>query len=173
METDKLIVNYRQLFKIRQDCWDQGIKITYIPGCWDGPSGPHLGHCICVDHCKSRRPGNILVIGIANDDTVRMLKDEGRPICTETIRARMMAMMKPVDFVTIVQESGQAGADGDQIMQILQPDLYVADQNDSSLRRKRKLCREWNCEFVTHSRYSPWNADGISTTKIVEELAAA
>jgi len=177
MQSDHCILpGYEALHDLRIQCWIDGVGITYVPGCWDGRGGGHLGHAICVDHCKQRRPNNILVVGVATDETVRWLKSEPgdpRPLATATVRMRFMATQKPVDRVIEVVETGQAGADGDELIALLLPDTYIADKNDRSLIRKRLLCRKYGIEFLTHSRYEPWNAPGISTTMLERQQRCA
>ena len=170
MQTDRIIVGYGGLTKIRRNCTMQGLNLTFTPGCFDGPGGPHFGHCLHVDYCKKQRPNSIMVVGIANDQTTRLLKGDGRPIKDASIRARMMAIMKPVDYVVINEEEGDAGIDGDMMMELLRPDLYIASSSDIHLCRKQELCERLYIGFLSYKRFAPWNAPGISTTSIVQDV---
>ena len=70
-------------------------KIVFTNGCFDIL---HIGHLRYLEAAKEL--GDILVVGVNSDDSVKRLKGEKRPILDEKCRMEMVAGLKPVDFVT-------------------------------------------------------------------------
>ena len=71
-------------------------KIVFTNGCFDVL---HFGH---VDYLrKARKCGDILVIGLNTDSSVRALKGAGRPVNRESDRAEMLSELTCVDAVTL------------------------------------------------------------------------
>ena len=77
----------------------QGKKVVFTNGCFDII---HVGH---IDYLlKARKRGDILVIGLNSDASVRRLKGKGRPINREGDRAKVLSALYFVDYVTIFNE---------------------------------------------------------------------
>lgn len=66
----------------------------------------HVGHVRYLQ--AARREGDILVVAINDDDSVRRLKGSGRPIVPAIERAEMLAALEPVDFVVIFEGDSPA-----------------------------------------------------------------
>jgi D-beta-D-heptose 7-phosphate kinase/D-beta-D-heptose 1-phosphate adenosyltransferase len=77
----------------------QSKKIVFTNGCFDIL---HLGHVHYLSAAKDL--GDILVIGLNSDDSVKRLKGENRPINTQYARALLLAALQFVDFVIIFDE---------------------------------------------------------------------
>jgi rfaE bifunctional protein nucleotidyltransferase chain/domain len=76
-----------------------GKKIVFTNGCFDLL---HAGH---VDYLrKAKELGDILVVALNSDDSIRRIKGNSRPIVTFDERAFVMANLKPVDYVTMFEE---------------------------------------------------------------------
>ncbi|HHD63253.1 MAG TPA: D-glycero-beta-D-manno-heptose 1-phosphate adenylyltransferase [Desulfobulbaceae bacterium] len=84
-----------RLSKIR----DQGSRVAFTNGCFDLL---HSGHVSYLEH--ARRTADVLIVGLNSDRSVRALKGEDRPVNTEKDRARVLAALGCVDFVTIFDE---------------------------------------------------------------------
>lgn len=78
----------------------RGKTIAFTNGCFDLL---HVGHLTCLEAIKRR--ADCLIVAVNSDLSVRRLKGAGRPLVPEKERARMVAALKPVDFVTIFSES--------------------------------------------------------------------
>lgn len=74
-------------------------KIVFTNGCFDII---HAGHVSYLNEAK--RLGDILVVGINSDESVKRLKGQSRPIISEKDRAYVLADIKPVDYVVIFNE---------------------------------------------------------------------
>ena len=72
----------------------KGYRLVFTNGCFDVF---HAGHASLLDWCKTQ--GEIVVVGINSDDSVRGLKGSGRPIMPQEQRARIVASHRAVDFV--------------------------------------------------------------------------
>ena len=74
-------------------------KIVFTNGCFDII---HAGHVSYLNEAKSL--GDVLIVGINSDESVKRLKGPGRPIINEKDRAYILANLKPVDYVVIFDE---------------------------------------------------------------------
>ena len=78
---------------------DKGKKIVFTNGCFDIL---HAGHVRYLETAKSF--GDILMVGVNSDKSVRTLKGETRPINSEQDRALLIASLETVDYVIIFNE---------------------------------------------------------------------
>jgi rfaE bifunctional protein nucleotidyltransferase chain/domain len=92
-----------------------GKKIVFTNGCFDLI---HTGHTRYLAKAKSL--GDILLVAVNSDSSVRTIKGEKRPINTQAERAENLAALEAVDFVTIFDEP-----DPQKIISELQPDVLV------------------------------------------------
>lgn len=77
----------------------EGKKIVFTNGCFDII---HAGH---VDYLnKAKSAGDILLVALNTDDSVRRIKGENRPIINEEERAFVMSNLRCVDYVTFFDE---------------------------------------------------------------------
>lgn len=76
-----------------------GQRIVLANGCFDLL---HVGHIRYLE--GARREGDVLVVGVNSDASVRELKGVGRPILPERARAELVAALGVVDYVTIFDE---------------------------------------------------------------------
>ncbi len=74
-------------------------KIVFTNGCFDLL---HAGHAYYLQ--KAKEFGDILVVGLNSDRSIRMIKGPKRPIIEESMRAYLLDSLKPVDFVVIFEE---------------------------------------------------------------------
>jgi D-glycero-beta-D-manno-heptose 1-phosphate adenylyltransferase len=102
-------------------------RIVFTNGCFDIL---HVGHIRYLTAAKQL--GDILVVGLNGDDSVRQLKGPDRPINPEADRAEILAALAAVDHVVIFQELRVS-----RLVTLLKPDLYVkgGDYSIDSLDR--------------------------------------
>ena len=74
-------------------------KVVFTNGCFDLL---HPGHLKLLQKAKSF--GEVLIVGINSDSSVRILKGEGRPVVNQEDRLVILACLKIVDFVIIFEE---------------------------------------------------------------------
>ena len=92
-----------------------GKKIVFTNGCFDLI---HTGHTRYL--AQARTFGDILVVAVNSDASVRTIKDKKRPITAQAERAETLAALEAVDYVVIFDE-----ADPGRIIAELQPDVLV------------------------------------------------
>ena len=92
-----------------------GEKIVFTNGCFDLV---HQGH---VDYlAKAREMGDILIIGLNSDSSVRRLKGPSRPIIEQESRAMLLAAFEFVDYVVFFDDDTPK-----QLIAAVQPDVLV------------------------------------------------
>ncbi len=89
--------------------------VVFTNGCFDLL---HIGHVRCLKEAK--KYGDILIVAINSDSSVKALKGEKRPIFTEKERAEILASLEFVDFVIIFDE-----LDPYTLISTLKPDVLV------------------------------------------------
>ncbi len=93
----------------------QGKKVVFTNGCFDIL---HVGHLRYLE--QAREQGDILVVGVNSDASVKRLKGPTRPINSELDRAEMLAGLKAVDYTVIFTEDTPV-----EIIEELKPSIHV------------------------------------------------
>ena len=93
----------------------QAQTIVFTNGCFDIL---HKGHVEYLQFCKSS--GDIVVVGLNSDQSVRTIKGPERPINSQNDRAAVLAALSAVDYVTIFDEP-----DPLNLIKAVQPDILV------------------------------------------------
>ncbi|MCP4689651.1 MAG: D-glycero-beta-D-manno-heptose 1-phosphate adenylyltransferase [Desulfobacterales bacterium] len=109
------IVNLTDLQEALGRCRAVGRSIVFTNGCFDIL---HAGHVRYL--AQSRAQGDILVVGLNSDASVRLIKDPGRPIVGERDRAEVLAALACVDYVTLFDEP-----DPYRLIAAIVPDVLV------------------------------------------------
>jgi len=78
----------------------KGKKIVFTNGCFDIL---HLGHLKIIN--ESKKKGDVLIIGLNSDSSIRKIKGSKRPILAQSSRAKLLANMIGVDYVVIFNEA--------------------------------------------------------------------
>ena len=94
-----MIIEVKDIKKTTEEFKNNGKKIVFTNGCFDIL---HRGHAEYLEQAKSL--GDLLVVGVNSDESVKRLKGDDRPINNESDRAFMLDKLKPVDLVTIFTE---------------------------------------------------------------------
>src|SRR3989339_1433066 len=93
------IKNINELAEIRKELKLQNKKVVFTNGVFDIL---HAGH---VDYlAKAKAKGDILIVAVNSDSSVKRIKGELRPIVPQHERAFIISSLKPVDFVVIFNE---------------------------------------------------------------------
>src|SRR5690349_14764237 len=93
----------------------RGERVVLANGCFDVL---HVGHARYLE--GARREGDVLVVAINSDDSVRSLKGEGRPILPAEARARLVAGLAAVNYVVVFEEPDVTG-----LLSTLRPDVHA------------------------------------------------
>ncbi len=135
-----------------------GKKIVFTNGCFDLM---HAGHATYLEF--ARRQGDVLVVGLNTDASVRRHKGEKRPVVDEKNRARMMAALECVDYVTWFGEDEPKALVGE-----LQPDVLVKAADWAHYVSGREIVEARGGKVVL----APM-VEGLSTTKLIEKIVKA
>ena len=137
-------------------CRASGQSIVFTNGCFDIL---HRGHLDYLSRAASL--GNILVIGVNTDASVRRLKGDSRPINNEQDRILALASLLFVDAVCLFDEDTPA-----EIIEEVKPDV-LAKGGDYTLDRivgaQEVLARGGRVEIIPF-------LDGYSTTSLIEKI---
>ncbi|EFO9214082.1 D-glycero-beta-D-manno-heptose-7-phosphate kinase [Campylobacter lari] len=131
----------------------QNQKVVFTNGCFDIM---HYGHIKYLE--KAKKLGDILVVGLNSDESVKRLKGNSRPINLEFQRACMLASMYFVDYVVIFNEDTPY-----ELIEFLKPDILVkgADYKGKEVVGSNLVKKVELIDFE----------DGFSTTNIINRIA--
>lgn len=94
-----MLVSKELLSAICVELRKNGKSIVFTNGCFDII---HSGHTTYLD--SARKLGDVLVIGLNTDSSVRRLKGDSRPLNDESDRAIVLSALKAVDYVCLFDE---------------------------------------------------------------------
>jgi rfaE bifunctional protein nucleotidyltransferase chain/domain len=94
-----MLVSKELLTNICKEAKLQSQKVVFTNGCFDII---HAGHIKYLS--DSKKLGDLLIIGLNSDDSVRRLKGESRPLNNQSDRAEVLSALKSVDYVCIFEE---------------------------------------------------------------------
>jgi rfaE bifunctional protein nucleotidyltransferase chain/domain len=133
-----------------------GKKIVFTNGCFDLI---HTGHTRYLAKAKSL--GDVLVVAVNSDESVRVIKGEKRPINTAADRMETLAALESVDFVTSFEE-----ADPYRVISELRPDVLVKGGDWPVEKIIGRDVVEARGGKVVNVPY----VEGASTTGIIEKI---
>ena len=107
------ILTESQLLDALESERSAGRAIAFANGCFDVL---HVGHIRYLQ--DAARVADVLVVGVNGDDSVRMLKGEGRPVMPQDERAEIISAIRGVSYVTIFDEKSPG-----RLLQTLKPDF--------------------------------------------------
>lgn len=110
-----MILKAEEFLPIRKKLKEENKKIVFTNGCFDIL---HAGH---VDYLnKAKRLGDILLVALNSDYSVKRIKGEKRPIVPQEERAFIISNLKCVDYVTFFDEDTPS-----EIIERIIPDILV------------------------------------------------
>jgi len=130
----------------------RGKKVVFTNGCFDIL---HVGHVKYLEEAKSY--GDVLILGLNSDASVRRLKGETRPVNTQEDRAYILAALEAVDYVVIFDDETPY-----ELIKAVQPHILVkgGDYKGKEVVGQDIAAELRLVQFV----------DGKSTTKIIERI---
>jgi rfaE bifunctional protein nucleotidyltransferase chain/domain len=134
---------------------ESGKRLVTTNGCFDIL---HAGHVRYLSEAK--RCGDILVVGINSDESVRKLKGPARPLQGERDRALLIGSLKMVDAAFIFGEG-----DPRAFLEILRPDVHVKGGDYNADLLEREVVER----FGGIIKIVPF-VKGYSTTSLVEKI---
>ena len=150
------VVTWEELLAERDRWRDQGLRVVWTNGAFDLL---HVGHVRSLE--AARGLGDVLVVGVNSDESVRGLKGDGRPLVPAEQRAEILAALTVVDRVVVFDEPTPEAA-----LAKLRPDVHTkgADYADRDLPERAVV--ESYGGAIELLPFVP----GISTTDLAERL---
>ena len=150
-----MIVELKELLEILEKVRGKK-KIVFTNGCFDIL---HAGHTDYLSKAKSL--GDILVVGINSDASVRRIKGEKRPILPQRMRAYLLDNLKPVDYVVIFEEDTPL-----ELIKAIKPDVLV---KGADWDLERIVGADFVLSYGGRVERIAFSFD-ISTSKIIERV---
>ena len=154
------IIGLQQLSERSKQLRAAGKKLVATNGCFDLL---HVGHVRYLQ--AARGLGDLLVVGLNGDRSVRELKGKGRPIVSELDRAEILAALQCVDLVTIFPEMRAT-----QFIAASHPAIYVkgGDYSSETLNEEERALLE---KIGAEIRIIPFEP-GYSTSRLLEQICS-
>jgi len=154
-----MIIGIRRLMRVRRTLRIQKKTVVFTNGTFDII---HRGHVEYL--AKAKRMGDVLIVGLNTDDSIRRIKGKGRPINTNRNRAAVLAALMAVDYVCFFGENTPG-----RIIDQLVPDVLVkgADWSKENIVGRETVERHGGT--VRTVRLTP----GLSTTATIERVLAS
>jgi rfaE bifunctional protein nucleotidyltransferase chain/domain len=150
-----MIVELKELLELLEKVRGKK-KIVFTNGCFDIL---HAGHADYLNKAKSL--GDILVVGINSDASVRRIKGEKRPILPQQMRAYLLDNLKPVDYVVIFEEDTPL-----ELIKAIKPDVLV---KGADWDLERIVGADFVLSYGGRVERIPFSFD-ISTSKVIERI---
>src|SRR5881275_844859 len=140
---------------------EEGKRVVVSNGCFDIL---HVGHVRYL--AAARKLGDVLVVGLNGDSSVRQLKGEGRPVTPEQDRAEVLAALESVDYVTIFPELRATN-----FLRAAQPSIYAkgGDYTADTLDPEERAVL---AKFGTKIEIIPFE-QGYSTSQLLTRIGKA
>lgn len=150
--SDAHIKSFDEIDRIVNRCREGGKRIVFTNGCFDIL---HVGHVKYLQVAKSF--GDVLIVGLNSDASVRALKGPERPVNTEDDRAYILAALESVDFVVKFAEETPH-----DLIKMLRPDVLVKGGDYAG---KKVVGSEFAGELILVDF-----VEGKSTTSTIEKI---
>jgi len=152
----KEIKTWEEIVEIRKKLRTEKKKVVFTNGVFDILHSGHVDYLI-----KSKALGDVLIVGLNSDKSVRNIKSDKRPIICQEDRAIVLANLKPVDFVVLFDEDTPA-----KLIDVVIPDVLVkgADWELDKIEGRETVIKNGgevrNIKFVSEQ----------STSKIIQKI---
>lgn len=135
----------------------EGQQVVFANGCFDLL---HVGHVRYLE--GARRQGDVLVVGVNSDRSVRQLKGAERPLLPEDARAELLAAMEAVSYVVIFDN-----ITAEKILRDLKPDVHCkgTDYTEDTVP-EREAVKDWGGRVVIVG-----DAKDHSTRQLLKRIA--
>ncbi|TET20390.1 MAG: D-glycero-beta-D-manno-heptose 1-phosphate adenylyltransferase [Candidatus Aminicenantes bacterium] len=154
----KKLYSLAQLTKIIEGQKKKGKQVVLANGCFDLI---HIGHIRYLK--ESKKKGDVLVVALNSDSSVRKLKGKGRPILNENERAEIISSFSFVDYITFFIEEKV-----DKVLLSLKPHVHAkgSDYTEETVPEKETVQDYGGKIAITGGPKVK------STSKLIEEIAA-
>ncbi len=154
-----LILERNQLSEQAEKWRHENLKVVLTNGCFDIL---HVGHLRTFKEAKAQ--GDILVVGLNSDQSIRGLKGPTRPLISQNERLELLAALEPIDYVTLFDEATAV-----RLIELVRPQVYVkgGDYTLDTLPEKDVILR-----YQVEVKFIPL-VTGISSTEMIKRIKTA
>ncbi|MBI2629574.1 adenylyltransferase/cytidyltransferase family protein [Candidatus Pacearchaeota archaeon] len=147
----------QEIEKIAEELREKGKKIVTTNGSFDIL---HYAHVNLLE--KAKNEGDVLIVLLNSDSSIKKFKGEQRPIIPQNERARMLEALESVDYVVIFEEDKPL-----ELLKIIKPNKQVKGGSFilDRVREEKELVESWGGEFKNFEL-----EDGFSTTNIINTI---
>ena len=153
---DMCLLSLEEAVKIRKECRRKGKKVVFTNGCFDII---HVGHIRLLK--EASKLGDVLIIGLNSDDSVRKIKGPARPINSLSDRAEVLSSIRYVDYIIAFEEETPR-----RLISLLLPDVLVKGGD----YRKDEIVGADVVEAEGGKVVTIPLVEGKSTTKLIERI---
>lgn len=157
MDTRNKIKSQDEIVKIAEQLKKKGKTIVTTNGSFDIL---HSAHVNLLEQAKSK--GDILILLLNSDSSIKRNKGNNRPIIPENERARLLAGLECVDYVVIFSEDTPL-----KVLEKIKPQVHVKGGSVEKARitEEQSLLEKWKGKFI-QLPLEP----GLSTTNIIKKI---
>ncbi len=157
-EQHKIVEDYAKLAEVVRGLRAINHKIVVTIGSWDLL---HIGHVRYLR--KAKEYGDVLVVGVDSDRTIKLYKGELRPVVPYGERCEMLTYQSCVDLVTPVDDVDGSGKWEYGLVKQIEPDIFVAVE-DSYPPEQLDEIKKYAKEVIV----LPRQAEKTSTTNMIQ-----
>lgn len=133
-----------------EDLRSDGKRVVFTNGCFDIL---HIGHVRYLS--AARNQGDLLVVGLNSDQSVRLIKGERRPIVAQDKRSEILASLQFVDYVTLFNEP-----DPLKLIQLLKPTILVKGA-------------DWDADEIIGADFVKANGGSVVRVTLVQDASTS
>ena len=136
-----------------------GKKIVFTNGCFDLL---HYGHAKYLQQAKNK--GDILVVAVNSDASIRKIKGKHRPIVDQNNRMKLLSALESIDYLTLFNETTPLS-----VIREIRPDVLIkgADWSKNNIVGSA-FVKAYGGKVLTVKLVK-----GLSTTKLINKIAKA
>jgi len=137
----------------------QGKRIVFTNGCFDIL---HYGHAKYLEDAKAM--GDILIVAVNSDLSIRKIKGKNRPVVGEANRLKLLAALESIDYVTLFKEITPL-----TVIKAIKPDVLIKGSDwDKNSIVGSDVVRAYGGEVKTVKLVK-----GLSTTNLINKIVKA
>jgi D-beta-D-heptose 7-phosphate kinase/D-beta-D-heptose 1-phosphate adenosyltransferase len=144
------IKSRKEIKEIRDQLKKESKKVVFTNGCFDLIHAGHVDYLV-----KAKEMGDVLILALNTDASIKRIKGEKRPILLQDERAFITSNLKPVDFVTFFDEDTPA-----EIINELIPDILVKGA-------------DWSIDKIVGREVVEANGGEVKTIKFVNDQSTS
>ncbi len=139
-----------EIKSIRKKLREEKKKVVFTNGCFDLIHAGHVDYMI-----KAKELGDVLIVGLNSDSSVRRIKGDKRPILKEGERVFIISSLKPVDYVVLFDEDTPA-----KLISEIIPDILVKGA-------------DWSIENIVGRDVVEANGGEVKTIRFVNDQSTS